>query len=456
MESWSGKPARTTRFEVFAAKGAAVLGQHLGDKVILAAEPLEAGFDAVSGTILHELAHETGGEEDIRFLRRLTLLLGEALRSPEKVRTARLRYANAQPAEEPPADGSATSPAYNPEHDQGIDDTEGVVVTVLVPPAFPPTEALMTTLRAAAAEAGIGIWVTAASISGAVGAVTWQAPGLPTLMVSGADVEPPAPGDAALGLPAAHLRRGGDRGLPRPRGHQGGAAAGQGAAADGEGPGSRCTWGSSTATASASRRCSASRCPAAARAKKKLAARGARRARARLDAGSHHRRATRAASTASGPTGGSRRWTRGSRAPGGPALGRDGLLRAARPAARRGRLRGGPARRRSRLRRRRRPRARGDGRGDGGGRRRLRPGGGRPRGEGPRPRRGRLPGGARRAPRGCSISRSRRRPSSPCWRTRWRAPGSARRPTPPRGASTGRRSRARSPPPRPRRCGSSA
>ena len=90
-----GKPARTTKFEVFSTGGAAVAGQHLGDRVIVGAELIAKGFDAVSGTILHELAHETGGEEDIRFLHRLTLLLGAAIPSPEKVRAARRRYAAA-------------------------------------------------------------------------------------------------------------------------------------------------------------------------------------------------------------------------------------------------------------------------------------------------------------------------------------------------------------------------
>jgi hypothetical protein len=205
-----GQPARVTRFEVFGTEGAAVAGQHLGDKVILGAELFEKGFDGVSGTILHELAHETGGEEDIRFLRRLTVLLGAALRSPEKIRDARRRYTAAGPAPEPPPEGTTdTTPAYTPEHDRGGGDLNGVIVTVVLPPAFPPAEALMATIRAAAAETGVPIYISSVAVPGPIGAVTWRAPGLPTVFVGGVDVEPPP---AALAEPGYRLRTYGPEG----------------------------------------------------------------------------------------------------------------------------------------------------------------------------------------------------------------------------------------------------
>ncbi len=206
-----GQPARTTAFEVFSTGGAAVAGQHLGNKVIVGAELVAAGFDAVAGTILHELAHETGGEEDIRFLRRLTVLLGAALRSPETVRAARRRYAAARPAPEAPPGAPAPDTSwYTPEHNHGDDNHEGVIVTVIAPPAFPPMEALLVTIRAAAKEIGVPVSIRPETVTGPIGAVTWSAPGVPTLIIGGADVEPPPANRAE---PGYRLRTYGPDGL---------------------------------------------------------------------------------------------------------------------------------------------------------------------------------------------------------------------------------------------------
>jgi hypothetical protein len=202
-----GKPAQVTELEVFDLEGSAVAGQHLGDKVIVGAELFAGGFDAVSGTILHELAHEAGGEEDIRFLRRLTNLLGAAIREPEKIREARRRYAAARPARarrEAPK-GPAQKEAYTPEHPPGgsKEDVEGVICTVLVPPGFPPSERIVAAVRAAATDAGVGVWVMPVHVSGPIGAVSWRAPGIPTLYIGGQDPEPLPEGRAT---PGYHLR----------------------------------------------------------------------------------------------------------------------------------------------------------------------------------------------------------------------------------------------------------
>ena len=190
----NGAAARTTELEVFDLAGSAVAGQHLGSKVIVGAELIAGGFDAAAGTILHELAHEAGGEEDIRFLRRLTNLIGATIREPEKIRDARRRYGvvrsrarlrgNPLPA--------AALAAYSPERSDG-DDVDGVVCTVLVPPGFPPSEKIVGTLRAAAADVDVKLWVQTVHVHGPVGAVTWRAPGVPTLYVGGADAGGPLP-----------------------------------------------------------------------------------------------------------------------------------------------------------------------------------------------------------------------------------------------------------------------
>ncbi len=202
-EGLLGQPARTREMEVFDLEGSAVAGQHLGDRIIVGAQLLAGGFDAVGGTILHELAHETGGEEDLRFLRRLTNLLGAALREPEKVRVARRRYAAARPkAATPrrkPLDTAASRRPYQPEYEHGPTNDAGPICTLIVPAGFPPTTQIIAALGAAAEASGVGVWVCAAAVSGPVGAVTWQAPGLPSLFIGGVDPDPPPPDRAALG-----------------------------------------------------------------------------------------------------------------------------------------------------------------------------------------------------------------------------------------------------------------
>jgi hypothetical protein len=201
-EDLLGQAARTQEVEVFDIAGSAVLGQHLGDKLIVAAELLARGFNAVGGTVLHELAHETGGEEDIRFLRRLTNLLGAALREPEKVRAARRRYAAARPATAARAKASRgvdLQHPYRPEYNACPADPEGVSCTLIVPAGFPPSAQIVAAVRAAAAAAGLGVWMFPVAVSGPVGAVTWGAPGLPTMFIGGVDPEPPEGDRAALG-----------------------------------------------------------------------------------------------------------------------------------------------------------------------------------------------------------------------------------------------------------------
>ena len=202
-----GEPAKTSAYEVFDLAGAAVAGQHLGDKVIVAADLLAGDLDAAASTILHELAHEAGGEESHAFHRRLTRLLGAALREPERVEAARRRYAEAVPAppEAPAAPLERKPPsAYAPEHtfDRDLMDYRGGIPCVLlVPPAFPPTRAILKAIKKASVEARAKVWLRVHTVTGPIGATRWLAPGLPTLLVSGADA---GPGDH--GPPGYRLR----------------------------------------------------------------------------------------------------------------------------------------------------------------------------------------------------------------------------------------------------------
>lgn len=189
----AGTPSRVKRFEVFESERAAVMGQHLGDRVLVDAKLVRKGFDAVASTVLHELSHELGGEESEPFLKRLTKLLGAAIRAPEAVAAARARYGEAKPAEVKPEEPQA---AYDPAPDRFLEiDPDGVVCTLVVPPGFPPTGEITAALLAAGKEAGVKVWLFIEEVTGPLGAMGWMAPGVPTLWIGDADLEPAGPGE---------------------------------------------------------------------------------------------------------------------------------------------------------------------------------------------------------------------------------------------------------------------
>lgn len=189
----TGKASQVSKYEVFDGK-AAVHGQHLGDRVLVEADLLKGDMDRAAGTVLHELAHEAGGEEATGFFGRLRQLIAGAIRHPALVRAARRRYAQATPADAP---GEAAVPqqplaAYEPEEwPSEKTDLRGVHCDLFVPPAFPPSAELIAALQAAAEETGVGVEVWVRTLTGPLEAEREGVPGLPTLLIGAQDVEPP-------------------------------------------------------------------------------------------------------------------------------------------------------------------------------------------------------------------------------------------------------------------------
>ncbi|MBI4616118.1 MAG: hypothetical protein HY720_21050 [Planctomycetes bacterium] len=188
-----GQRSKTEDLEVFNLAGAAVRGQHLGGKVIVAAELLRGMFEDAAPTALHELAHEAGEEESDAFLNRLRKLIGRVLSEPKKVAAARRAFAAARkprPKREAEAK-EKTIEAYEPRAGfKGMRDWRHcVLVTLVVPPGFPPSEEVIDRVQKASKKTGIAVNLYIEEVSGPVGAVRALAPGLPTLFVGVSDVE---------------------------------------------------------------------------------------------------------------------------------------------------------------------------------------------------------------------------------------------------------------------------
>lgn len=141
-------------FEVFDDPRAAVLGQHLGKTVIVDAKLLRRGrFVDAAGTVLHELAHETGGEDSDTFKRRLVTLGAAVLANADAVKRARSawRRVDRTPVFEAPAEAPAEeAPAVEapteapPKEVKPTRDPEGVFVYF----ASPRIEALTAEFEA--------------------------------------------------------------------------------------------------------------------------------------------------------------------------------------------------------------------------------------------------------------------------------------------------------------------
>ena len=189
-------------FEVFDSERAAVQGQHLGDHVIIAAKLLgPGGFAEATGTVLHELAHEVGGEDAGAFQNRLGRLLGAAIRHPDLVARAREAYARARPAPAPPPATPLT--AYAPERRLHVFPRASAVRCVLyVPPAFPPTATIAERINEAWRNTEKAPSTRAVLVTSEQQAVRLGIPGLPTLIVDGHDVDP----DGASGAPGYRVR----------------------------------------------------------------------------------------------------------------------------------------------------------------------------------------------------------------------------------------------------------
>jgi hypothetical protein len=201
----AGSPPKHDALEVFALEGAAVLGQHLGDKVIVGAELLHGPFVRAAGTVLHELAHERGGESSPGFLGQLESLIAAAIARPEEVDRAKERFRDAEPVE---LDVAA---AAQDEEEEDAEDLEkkkkddrhpyvhdGVYapelahrrlslrdaelfIELVVPPAWPPTERVIEALDRVAARLALDVRARVCVVTGPRTAALYSALGLPTL-----------------------------------------------------------------------------------------------------------------------------------------------------------------------------------------------------------------------------------------------------------------------------------
>lgn len=198
----AGAKPKIDALEVFSLRGAAVAGQHLGEKVIIGAELLDGEFAPAASTVLHELCHEHGGETSPGFLGQLEKLIAAAVRAPEVVTRAQAAFAAAEPAPEPPAaepapaaPAPAAPPAvYEPEMAHLTTEfyespSQYIEVEVIVPPAFPASEHILAGIERVAAALGVRAMGSPQVVYGDRGAHEALAPGVPTVRVGALDCE---------------------------------------------------------------------------------------------------------------------------------------------------------------------------------------------------------------------------------------------------------------------------
>jgi len=199
-----GREQKPMAFELFEDERAAVHGQHLGDKIIVDARQLAVGFEITAETVLHELAHEVGGEESDPFLGRLQRLLDAIVKAPEVVDRARLRFVSAEPAPAPvaaaaPPPAPAVDSGFGPERGlYGLSDRSALELEVFTVESFVPTLELVTRLEAAVELHGSPIEIVVRRIRSQAQAVARALPGVPTLRLNGLDLA--GPSDEPFGL----------------------------------------------------------------------------------------------------------------------------------------------------------------------------------------------------------------------------------------------------------------
>ncbi len=222
----AGAKPRIDALEVFSLEGAAVLGQHLGQKVIVGAELLHGDFAPAASTVLHELAHEKGDETSWGFLVQLGSLLSAAVRSPELVERARAAFEAAEPVEQAPVSGPIEAPApleaaYAPEFAHLREGRLGMVqkqilVDLVVPPAFVPSELVHEAVDRVAARLGVDVCVCGDTVVDDHEAHLHLARGVPTLRVGAFDCELGRVGAREPGRFAVRLYDHGGERLPWP------------------------------------------------------------------------------------------------------------------------------------------------------------------------------------------------------------------------------------------------
>lgn len=197
-----GKSPKTNRFEVYDSQHAAVLGQHLGDRVLVGAHLVAQGFDAVASTVIHELAHDAGPEDSERFHRRLGNALRGILRQPDRVQKARERFEKVTEADAPPLktdDPVAESQSLEEKRKsypwlrknawmESADPDNGWPVAVFVPVGFPPLVDILKRIDDAASAVQMEYIVIPFPTQFPTTCIKEKLPGLPWIRICGVDV----------------------------------------------------------------------------------------------------------------------------------------------------------------------------------------------------------------------------------------------------------------------------
>jgi hypothetical protein len=206
-ESPQSKP-RKKRLEVFddPEGRAAILGQHFSDRIVMNAAQLAGELPGAGATLLHEYAHEVGGDQDEAFWRRLEVLLFHTLAAPADVRAVRERFAaedgrNAPVEPPPPPDPFADVPPawkstvevvkLSAHAGTSREDMHFSYVQVFVPPGLPGTGPFVQQIiKKVETRPGHHAMITVIPVWTEERARRWSLPGLPTVRIDGFDVQP--------------------------------------------------------------------------------------------------------------------------------------------------------------------------------------------------------------------------------------------------------------------------
>ena len=161
----------------------AVHRHHDGRKLHVSSRLLAAdGFARGTSAVLHELAHELGGEDSSAFLHRLARLVGAAIRHPSAVAAARARFEQDRPTgpglrEVPPSE--PYKPAF--EKSRAGAPSHSMFAHVYVLPGWPATAALVDRLHDGAAAAGFACHPFVVEIWSSAEALQHKVRGIPSV-----------------------------------------------------------------------------------------------------------------------------------------------------------------------------------------------------------------------------------------------------------------------------------
>ena len=188
-------------WEVFDEKKIEGVHRHHDGRSLLVSSRLLAADSFARGTsaVLHELAHELGGEDSAAFLHRLARLVGAAIRDPSAVAAARARFEEDRPQGLGITEVPSTEP-YKPAFEQSRAGAppHTLYAHLYVLPGFPATAALVERLHDGAAAAGFACHPFLVEIWSSADAVQHKLRGIPSVKFGEVEVdaggEPGSPG----------------------------------------------------------------------------------------------------------------------------------------------------------------------------------------------------------------------------------------------------------------------